>query len=676
MEHLLYGAAYYLEYLPYDRLDKDVEMMRAAGINVVRIAESTWSTYEPREGEFDFRTVERVLDAMEAAGISVIVGTPTYAVPAWMVKAHPDILAETKHGPRLYGPRQIMDITHPKYLFYAERIIRKLMEVSARRKCVIGFQLDNETKYYDAAGERVQRRFVAYLREKFGDDLEAMNRALGLDYWSNRVGDWEDFPDVRGTINGSLGAEFDKFRRTLVDEFLAWQAGIVREYAREDQFVTHNLDPGWKGYSYGVQPGANHYHAARALDIAGTDIYHPTQDDLTGAEIAYGGDSARSLKRDNYLVLETEAQGFPQWLPYDGQLRLQAYSHLASGANMVEYWHWHSLHNGCETYWKGVLSHDFKENDTYRAAKVIGNEFSRIGSHLVNLKKRNRVAVLVSNEALTALEWFPIHGNALSYNDVLRSVYDRLYEMNVECDIVWPETEDFSAYDLLVIPALYAAPETLLRRIDEYVKQGGHLFATFKTAFADEYVKVYADEHPHILSRCLGVSYSHFTYPKDVWLTSHTYTCPKNTVMHFMELLEPGTAQVLASYGHCSWKRYAAVTRNRYGDGCATYLGCGVAPGMMREILRDTLETAGIAVGETAFPVIIRRGVNDLGREIAYYLNYSAEYQAAVYQGPASVELLTGERIHSGDEMEIGPWDLKLLESCAPSAGRIVLCSR
>ena len=96
MDQLLYGAAYYLEYLPYDRLDQDVAMMKAAGINVVRIAESTWSTYEPREGQFDFSAVERVLDAMEGAGISVIVGTPTYAVPAWLAKKYPDILAETK----------------------------------------------------------------------------------------------------------------------------------------------------------------------------------------------------------------------------------------------------------------------------------------------------------------------------------------------------------------------------------------------------------------------------------------------------------------------------------------------------------------------------------------------------------------------------------------------------
>ena len=120
MDTLLYGAAYYDEYMPYDRLDKDIELMKKAGINLVRIAESTWSTHEPQSGVFDFRSVDRVLDAMYAAGIHVIVGTPTYAVPAWMAAEHPEILAVTAKGPGKYGARQIMDITSPVYLFYAE----------------------------------------------------------------------------------------------------------------------------------------------------------------------------------------------------------------------------------------------------------------------------------------------------------------------------------------------------------------------------------------------------------------------------------------------------------------------------------------------------------------------------------------------------------------------------
>lgn len=669
MEHLLYGAAYYEEYLPEDRLEKDVQMMKAAGINVVRIAESTWSTCEPQEGVFDFSHVERVLDAMEGAGISVIVGTPTYAVPTWMVKSYPDVLATTQKGRGIYGPRQIMDITNPVYLFYAERVIRKLMECTAHRKCVIGFQLDNETKYYGTAGKNVQRGFVKYLRKKFHDDLDAMNHEFGLDYWSNRINAWEDFPDVRGTINASLGAEFQKYQRTLVDHFLEWQAGIVGEYKREDQFVTHNFDFEWRGHSFGVQPEVNHFHAARPLTTAGVDIYHPTQDQLTGTEIAFGGDMTRSLKQDNYLVLETEAQGFPCWTPYPGQLRLQAYSHLASGANSVMYWHWHSLHNACETYWKGLLSHDFRENAPYREAKRIGQEFARLSPRLVNLKKTNRTAILVSNEALTALEWFPVgqteNGKKPeTYNDMVRWLYDALYRMNIECDFVFPDSENLEEYRWILVPALYAAPEELLHRLNRFVEQGGHLLVTFKSAFADENCKVRHEMQPHILNRCLGVTYQQFTWPGNVYLTGELFDGRKEErqVRVFMELLQPAGAQVLASYDHPAWKEYAAVTRNRFGKGTAVYLGCGMSCKMLERLLDDCAGEAGIERSDCTFPVIVRKGISQNGTMLRYFLNYSSETQK-IYVPEDAEELLTETLWKKGEAKELEPWGVAVAES-------------
>ena len=676
MKELLYGAAYYDEYMPYDRLDKDVEMMKKAGINTVRIAESTWSTCEPQPGVFDFSHVERVMDAMEEAGINVIIGTPTYAVPTWMVKAHPDVLAETVKGRGIYGARQIMDITHPVYLFYAERVIRELMKRTAHRKCVIGFQLDNETKYYGTAGKNVQEQFVKYIREKFHDDLDALNYEFGLDYWSNRINAWEDFPDVRGTINGSLGAEFEKFQRTLVDKFLGWQADIVNEYRREDQFVTHNLDFEWRGYSYGIQPYVNHLHASQCLTIAGTDIYHPTQDDLTGAEIAFGGDLIRSLKQDNYLVIETEAQGFPGWTPYKGQLRLQAYSHLASGANSVMYWHWHSIHNACETYWKGILSHDFQENATYREACIIGNEFARLGKHLVNLKKKNEVAVLVSNEALTALNWFRIQEQApgadaksIYYNDVMRWMYDTLYHMNVECDFIWPESENLEQYKAIVVPALYAAPDELLIRLKQYVENGGTLIASFKTAFANENVKVSHQVQPHILSNCFGVHYDQFTFPKNVGLTGEVIpekpdqkgnAHPAANV--FMELLVSEGAEVLASYEHYNWKDYAAITRNHYGKGQAVYIGCMTDEETLKSVYKAVLPEAGVEIPEYHYPIIVRKGLNDLGKTVCYFLNYSGMELEMPYDYKNGIELLENTAVENGTALQMPAWGVKIVE--------------
>ena len=688
MEELLYGAAYYDEYMPYDRLDKDIEMMKKAGINTVRIAESTWSTCEPQDGVFDFSHVVRVMDAMEEAGIHVIIGTPTYAVPTWMVRKHPDVLATTKNGRGIYGPRQIMDITNSTYLFYAERIIRELMKVCAHRKCVIGYQLDNETKYYGTAGENVQQAFVKYLREKFHDDLEAMNDAFGLDYWSNRINAWEDFPDVRGTINGSLGAEFEKFQRSLVEKFLCWQADIVSEYKREDQFITHNFDFEWRGHSYGVQPDVDHLKAAKAVTIAGCDIYHPNQDELTGKEIGFGGDLIRSLKRDNYLVLETEAQGFPCWTPYKGQLRLCAYAHLANGANSVMYWHWHSIHNSYETYWKGLLSHDFQENDTYLEACTVGSEFKRLGKHLINLKKKNDVAIMVSNEALTALNWFGITATAsdkgdVFYNDVFRWLYDALYEMNIECDILWSESENLEDYKVIVVPALYATSDETLQRLKDYVKKGGHLLATFKSAFADENIKVSTNAQPRIIGEALGVSYNQFTFPKGVKLTGELYQNSDKTrdrdittgeAKVFMELLRPSTANALVTYEHPAWGGYAAITENDFGEGKGYYIGCMTDEMTLKTLLKRIIINAGLLVPAEHFPVIVRKGINEMGKQIIYYLNFSGEQQMVLYREKEGVNfgtdeskcqgknLLTDDCVSQGDVIKLMPWGVAIIE--------------
>lgn len=293
---LLFGTAYYPEYMPYERTDQDIAMMKAAGMNTVRIAESTWSTLEPAEGVFDFSYIDRVLEKTEKAGMLVIVGTPTYAVPAWLVRKDPDIMAETSEGREKYGHRQIFDLLNPTFRKHAE--------------------------------------------------------------------------------------------------------------------------------------------------------------------IAFGGDSIRSLKDDNYLVLECQAQAFKYWTPYPGQLRLHAYSHLASGAGGLLYWNWHSIHSGYETYWKGILSHDMGTNPAYEEVCRTGQEWKRIGAALCSMKKDNRTALVVDNHSLSAFKWFPIDKD-LTYNDVVRWMYDSLYEMNIECDIVDINALEPDRYDMIVTPALYcvSAPE-------------------------------------------------------------------------------------------------------------------------------------------------------------------------------------------------------------------------
>jgi beta-galactosidase len=667
MDKLLYGVAYYDEYMPYERLDKDVQMMKDCGINVVRIAESTWSTVEPQDGVFDFTHIDRVLDAMHKAGISVIIGTPTYAIPTWMAKKHPEILAITSSGQNQYGARQNMDITNTDFRFYANRVIRKIMEHVKDNPAIIGYQIDNETKAYGTSGPNVQALFVKYMQAKY-KTLDNINKVFGLDYWSNRINNWDDFPSMNGTINGSQAAEFAKFQRQLVTDYLAWQAAIIREYKKPNQFITHNFDFDWKGYSFGIQPELNHFDAAKALDIAGVDIYHASQDKLTGAEISFGGDVARSMKGvKNYLVMETEAQGFPQWTPYPGQLRLQAFSHLASGANMVEYWPWHSIHNSAETYWKGLLSHDFEPNPVYNEAKTIGKDFGRLGAQLINLKKKSDVAILFSNEAISGFKAFGFgYGGHTGYNDVLRQLYDGLYRMNVSCDFVDPSSQNIENYKLLIVPLLYAAPDSLLQRLNRFVKNGGHIIYTFKSGFSDENVKVRTTHQPGIIDEACGIYYSQFTIPENVSLKGDDFglSADDKKINTWMELITPITAKVLAYYDHPVWGKYAAITENNYGKGQATYIGCLTTSAVTNIILANAVKKIGTwgVDQQISFPLITKSGVNQKGKTVHYYFNYSANAASLTYPYGSGKELLSGNSISGNSTLQMAPWDIKIIE--------------
>ena len=89
---IIFGSAYYEEYMPYNRILQDFTMMKKAGMNTIRIGESTWSSLEPEDGIFNFNHIDLMLQTAFDVGLSVIVGTPTYAIPSWLAIKYPDIL--------------------------------------------------------------------------------------------------------------------------------------------------------------------------------------------------------------------------------------------------------------------------------------------------------------------------------------------------------------------------------------------------------------------------------------------------------------------------------------------------------------------------------------------------------------------------------------------------------
>ncbi|HET6758931.1 MAG TPA: beta-galactosidase, partial [Propionibacteriaceae bacterium] len=237
-QRVLFGAAYYHEYQPSPRLDTDLDLMIKAGFSVIRVAESVWTTWEPEDGRFDLDWLQPVLDGAQQRGIAVVLGTPTYAAPPWLARKYPEIAGEPSSGqPMPWGGRQEIDYTHPAFKFYAERIIRKIASRYADHPAVIGYQVDNEPGMLLFHNHGVFQRFVDDLRHRYGT-VDAINEAWGLVYWSHKLSTWADLWTPDGNWQPQYDLAWRIFQAELTTEFITWQADIVREYARDDQFVT------------------------------------------------------------------------------------------------------------------------------------------------------------------------------------------------------------------------------------------------------------------------------------------------------------------------------------------------------------------------------------------------------------------------------------------------------
>lgn len=301
----------------------------------------------------------------------------------------------------------------------------------------------------------------------------------------------------------------------------------------------------------------------------------------------------------------------------------------------------------------------------YNEAKTIGRDFARLSKQLVNLRKRSRVAVMVSNEALSAMEWFKLP-DGKTYNDVVRWMYDELYKMNVECDFIQPSSERLGEYSLIVVPALYAVPDDALERLNAFVKGGGHAVYSFKSGFTDENVKVRTSQQPGIIGEACGVSYSMFAEPKTVGLTGGSLALNEEagSVGTWMELLTPTTAEteVLAAYDHPQWGQYAAITRNRFGQGTATYVGCMTSPETISRVLKSAVQEAGLWGDdqELAFPLIVKTGLNADDRRIRYYFNYSSKAVSFRFAHSDGRELLANVSVAAGEQLEIEPWGVRI----------------
>jgi beta-galactosidase len=670
---VLFGAAYYAEYQPDGTLERDLDLMADAGFTVIRVGESVWSTWEPRPGEFELDWLQPVLDGAHARGIGVILGTPTYAVPPWLQRLHPEIAAETATGVRTgWGARQEMDQSHPAYRFYAERVARKVVARYATHPAVIGFQVDNEPGMQLPHNEHTFQRFVGWLKTRYGT-VDAINREWGLVYWSHRLSDWSDLWRPDGNLMPQYQLEWRRFQSTLATELIDWQAALVREYAHEGQFVTTCIS-----YS---RPQISDDELVASLDVVAGNPYYKMQSGLdatievpreapwwsTGVWALFEwGDRAFSSAQTQFLVTETNAQSIGgSWQnhpPYPGQIKQAALALLARGGRMVEYWHWHTLHFGIETYWGGILPHSQQPGRIYREVADLGATLKALGAALDDYEPDADVLLLYSTDTKWSFEFYPPLALAdgspdpHAYGKIFDAFYRGLFEAGAQVRVQhlrqFVDTaiaELVRRYPVLVAPAVYVADDAVLEHLKAYADAGGHLVLGIRTGYGDELARARLAVAPALLSSAAGLHYDEYSNI-DGALAVHA----EGTIdleagaagTEWVDVLEVDDAEVLARFAPTELGADAALTTRPFGRGRVSYLGTVPNPALGRSLGRWLVPVTRKSAWGAGDTVTVSTGTAGTTR-IVFVSNWSAT-PTTVTASANATDLVSGATYATG----------------------------
>ena len=688
---VLFGAAYYAEYHLTDRLNEDLDLMAETGFTVIRVGESVWSTWEPTEGVFNLDWLEPVLDGAHQRGIGVILGTPTYAAPPWLQVAYPEIAAESSTGrPIPWGSRQEIDYTHAAFRFHAERIIRAVVARYAKHPAVIGYQVDNEPGLHLLHNRATFARFVASLKATYGD-VDTLNREWGLTYWSHRIAEWSELWTPDGNSLPQYDLAWRRYQSQQTNEFIHWQAEIVREYADESQFVTTCI-------AY-PRPAIDDEVLAGGLDVTAGNPYYPAQDHLdptrdlepvegwvtTGiAGLLRQADRLYSSRQERFLVTETGAQsiGGPgvNFPPYPGQLEQAAFALVSRGASMIEYWHWHTLPYGTETFWGGVLPHSLVPGRIYRESAQIGKRLGLIGSLLDGYEPDADVAMIWSTDSKYALDFsspFPAAASpsAGAYERLVDTFHAGVVDAGGQVRFLHTsQALDLGAqalvarYPVLVAAGNYVATDDDLDLLARYAELGGHLVLGPRTGYADIEARARVAVAPDRLVSASGVSYEEFSnleQPVPVIAVGDIEIPSEATATAWVDGLILDDADALVRYEHPHFGSFPAVTTRAHGVGRVTVVGTVPDRQLASSLMAWAMpqRTAETLLAQVTSPVTVTSGSLPDGRRVWFVFNWG--WDETVVELRRDVTTPEDERaLVAGSQLSLPAWGvITLLDS-------------
>lgn len=627
------GVDYYPEHWNEDMLEEDLNNIIELGSNVIRIGEFAWHMMESKEGKFDFSYFDHVINGAKKKGLKVIFGTPTATMPAWLAKKHPDVLGEFEDNTkRVFGGRRQYCFNSKTYYKYSETIIRELANHFKEEEAIVAWQIDNE---FGHEGSDVcycnecKKTFREYLRKTYNNDIDKLNEIWGTRFWSQTYNDFEEIPIPAKTItthNPSLRMEWERFRSLSVENYAKFQVEILKEILGEDSVIIHDFSGGYFDKSFDFSKVAKH------IDVVAYNNYPVCggqKEPIPPHEIACGLDFMRGAKRQNFWITEAimGAQGHDVigYLPRPNQAKMWSYQAMAHGCNSLMYFRYRGATKGAEQYCYGIIDQDNRKRRKFYEVQEFFKDMKE-NEHVINSEIKSEVAVVYDYESMAS---FRIQRQSflMDYKNEVYRLYRPFYENNINIDVI-PSDVEFSDYKVLLIPTMIVFKPEVQERIEEFVKNGGKVVFSFRSAVKDYYNNLTLGElNPSFYNELIGgfvEEVESLQEGQDVKVKGRDeFTGIEGSGTVFRDMLKTTTAESLFMYDDEFFNELSAITLNKYGDGEVYYIGTGVDNDIMNIIAKKVLSEANIEVIESEDGIeVVKRKVNN--EEYYFIMNHTA----------------------------------------------------
>lgn len=656
--HLLHGGDYNPDqWLNYPEVLKaDWQLMKQAGVNTVTVGIFSWTALEPTEGEYHWRWLDDVFDQAEQNGISIILATPSGAKPAWLAQAYPEVLRVDEYDHRLhFGERHNHCFTSPVYRRYVAKIDGLLAKRYGQRKNLILWHISNEFGG-ECHCDLCQAAFRQWLKTQYAS-LDGLNDAWYTGFWGHHFDNWDEIhsPTPLGdtTLLG-LTADWRRFVTAQTIDFHDAEVAAIRQYSDKPQTTNFMAD------TEDLEPfhGLDYAEFAKHVDVVSWDCY-PTWENPAmtpaqlGSKIAMINDYFRSLKQQNFLIMES-TPSLVNWHAFNrakrpGQHRLAALQFLAQGADSVLYFQWRQSRGASEKFHGAVVAQDgCPDNRVFQDVAQVGHDLKALRGLAGVQREAARVAIVYDKQShwnLDATQAFA--QSTKKYWQTLQQQYDYFWERDIPVDIVGVEA-DLSRYAVVVDMMHYAMPQSFADKLRAYVQAGGVLIGGYISALVDHHDLAYTGDF--MLADLYGVDRKEIDtlYPSmqnGVVIGDHTYP-----IYDYAEVLALNGGQALGHFTQDFYAGAPAIVTHAFGQGHTYYVGGRGDAALLANVYDEAL--AGLILKQQTViasrPLVSVQMRRTQTHDVALVMNFSDSVQnVQVLQD--GIDLLSAKAVTAGE---------------------------